>query len=802
MRKKFLSYIYSFITKHPILIIIISLFLGALFFLAFRFIPLEADFINLLPQDSKPVKNLKFLTEKLKGVGQFSIVIESKKQDTEAMKKFSDQLNQELLSFSEIQFIQYKIPLDFILNNIFLFIETDDLEEIYKRVHEKVQYELWKDVPFFISFEDEEDKIEFNIDDIIKKYKTQRGPVTASETEYMISEDKKILVMFIKPDFMPTEVNKTGALIKKINKIINKINTNDFGKDLNISFAGTYTLSYDQKDAIYKDIRITSLIAFCFIFLAILFFIQRFDFSLFILYSLGIGVLSAFGVAYIAFQHINLITGFLIAILTGLGVNYGIHFLFRYREESKLIDKKKALKDAFILTGQASLTGALTTAVSFFTLSFSKFLGFSEFGILASSGIMITLISIYIVVTSLIILFNKLYKKEKTTPVEKKVNVLNNSNNILKFIIIGVSIILLTLTIIFIFNLRKIEFEYDSKKLEVKGQKSIITTELIQEKFNISTDPAIFYSYSREEEKDFYKKITEMMKKEESYIGNVLSLSGVLVNEEIQKERLIWVKKIKEELDSLPQKAIKDKEQKKYIEQIRKIAGSAKIISEDDLPENFSRRFFVNENNKKLYITQVFPKKVLFDAREMKKYVARIREIKGEKNTYYPTGMHVLYVFLIDTVLKESKIFISLVFFIIWILLLIDFKKIKDSLIAMIPIVLGTIWLIEIMSIFGIKFNFMNIIVLPTVLGTGVDNGVHILHRYRETKDIYKTIRKTGIANFGMSITVALGWSALFFAHYEGLKTMAFIGVVGIILTFIASVTIMPAVIILFEKRK
>ena len=62
-----------------------------------------------------------------------------------------------------------------------------------------------------------------------------------------------------------------------------------------------------------------------------------------------------------------------------------------------------------------------------------------------------------------------------------------------------VSTILCILTIFFSFSLTNIDFEYDSKKLEVKGQESIRTTELIQNKFNISTDPAIFYTYDRNE---------------------------------------------------------------------------------------------------------------------------------------------------------------------------------------------------------------------------------------------------------------------------------------------------------------
>jgi|GEM_PF-6685450 len=803
MRKKILSMLFDFIKRFPLLIIIISIILGSLFFLAFKFIHLQSDYIDLLPPKSEPVRKLKYLSEKLKGVGQFSVVIESKSKDILGMQKFADSLYIDLIKIPEIQFVQYKIPRDFIKNNLFLFIELPDLEEIYKRLHEKIEYELWKDVPFFINLEEEGTEVEFNIDDIIEKYKSQNS-ITAMDSDYMISQDQDILVMFIKPDFMPTQVDKTGELIKEIESLIKKLDLKKYGNDLEISFAGTYTLSYDQKNAIYQDIRNTSLIALVLIFLAILFFIRKLHFSVFLLYALGVGVLSAFGIAYVVLHHINLITGFLIAILTGLGVNYGIHFLFRYREETNNDDHENALKKSFITTGLASLTGALTTAVSFATLSFSKFLGFSEFGILASSGIMFTLLSTYIVVAALICFIDKYILKNKKQNIKKRSILSLDLNFKLKrhyFFIISIILIIITFAGIGVLINKKIAFEYNSKKLEVKGQKSIRASELIQKKFNISTEPSIYYTYDRQEEIDFYNRIKVMMQEKDTLIGNIMSISGVANDEETQKKKFEWIKKIRKEIKSLPEGSIKDENQKEKIDMFTKITEDLKIVNEDDLPDTFKRRFFMDDNGKRLYISQVFPKKILFDANDMRKYVKEIKQIKTDKKTYFPTGMHILYVFLIDTVLKESKIFVSIVFVIIWLLLLLDFKNFKDSLIAMIPLVFGVLWLVEIMSLFNIKFNFMNIIVLPTVLGTGVDNGVHIYHRYKESKNIFDAVLKTGIANLGMSLTVALGWSALFFAHYVGLKTMAFVGVAGILMTFVASITIMPAVILLFEGK-
>lgn len=801
MRKRLLSLIFDYIQKIPLVIFIISILFGTIFFLAFRYIPLKSDFIDLLPQQSEPVKNLRFLSEKLKGVGQFSIVIESESQDKESMMSFADEIYDDILNIPEVLFVNYKIPRDFIMKNFYFFMELADLEEIHNRLREKVQYEFWKDAPFYVNLE-EEGAVDFNIDDIIEKYTNTSGSLRLSDTDYMISQDNRILVMFLKPDFMPTEVDKTGELIKKINMIIKKYDIDKYNSDFKISFAGTYTLSYDQKAAIYKDIKRTSILAIIFIFIAILFFIRNLRLSLFLLYALGIGVLSAFGIAYVTLNHLNLITGFLIAILTGLGVNYGIHFIFRYNDESRRISNTKALKNSFIKTGLPSLTGALTTAVSFFTLSFSRFLGFSEFGILASFAIIITLISIYVIVTALIVLTNRFVKEKKIIKVNPTIKWKKFYFNYIEKIIYSVTLPLIIITVILAFNIKDIDFEYNSKKLEVKGQESIRSTELIQQKFNVSTDPAIFYTYDRDEEIDFYNSVNKLINKENSFVGNILSLSKIISEESIQKEKISIIKKIRKELESLPEGSIEDKDKLEKIEMFKDKTKAPTILREDEIPDLFKRRFLHIDKDEKLYISQVFPKKVLFDAKDMREYVAQIKKVQGKIKDYFPTGMHILYVFLIDTVLKESKIFISVVFIIIWLLLLFDFKNFKDSLIAMIPLVFGMLWLVEIMTVFDIKFNFMNIVVLPTVLGTGVDNGVHIYHRYKETKNIFKAIYKTGMANFGMSLTVALGWSALFFANYQGLRTMAFVGVVGILMTFVASVTIMPTVILIFDSKR
>lgn len=798
MREKIFLFIYNSVKKKPALFVVLAFLCLFIFLLAYFNIPLKSDYIDLLPQELEPVKKIKLLCEKLKGVGQFSIVIQSAKRDTAKMIEAADILYNGLKDFTEIDYINYKIP-DSFKRAAFLFVDINDLKEIYRRLYEKVQFELLVNSAFNLGLE-EEGEVEFNIDDIIDKYKNKSGSISIYESNYFISKDKDILVMFLKPKFMASDIEKTEKLIDKIKKFVSTLNIKD--SDLSISFGGTYVLTYDQKTAIASDIKKTSIIAIVAIFFIILISIRNLRYSIFLLLSLFIGVMSTFALAFIFFNHINLITAFLIALLTGLGVNYGTHFILRYKEELKSGNVNDPLKIAFNKTIVASLTGALTTAVAFFTLFFSKFLGFSEFGALSSIGILITLIATYTFVSAFILLTDRFFKKANSNVTTNETILLRSitvSNKGISLLFIATFFIVTLLTIIFFNKVKDIEFEYDSKKLEVRNQDSIKTTELIQKKFNVSTDPAIFFTENRDEEIDFFNSVNKLKNNNNSMIGSVMTISSILNDYKLQEEKISVIKKIRKELKTLPIGSIRDQKIIKFLKEFLKETENISVITEEDLPPEIKKRFIFQDGEVKLYISQVFPNKVLFDARDMKRYVDEIKEIRGEKNIYKTTGMHILYVNLIDIVLNESKIFIFIVFIIIWLMLLLDFKNIWDSIICMLPLIFSFIWLLIIMGLLKIKFNFMNIIVLPTILGTGIDNSIHLYHRYKESSNIFYSLKSTGKANFVMSVTVAVGWSSLFFASYEGLKTMALLGSIGIILTFIATIIVIPSIIFLYD---
>ncbi len=111
---------------------------------------------------------------------------------------------------------------------------------------------------------------------------------------------------------------------------------------------------------------------------------------------------------------------------------------------------------------------------------------------------------------------------------------------------------------------------------------------------------------------------------------------------------------------------------------------------------------------------------------------------------------------------------------------------------------MGLTWLVGAMSLFGIRINFVNAVVLPMIIGMGIDNGVHLMHRYLEggRKDVGNALGTTGRAMILCSFTTMLGFGSLATARYQALSTMGWITILGMGFCLITSLCFLPVLLI------
>jgi predicted RND superfamily exporter protein len=134
-------------------------------------------------------------------------------------------------------------------------------------------------------------------------------------------------------------------------------------------------------------------------------------------------------------------------------------------------------------------------------------------------------------------------------------------------------------------------------------------------------------------------------------------------------------------------------------------------------------------------------------------------------------------------------------------LLLILWQRPADMLLVMAPLALGALLTCSAMVIFGMSFNFANIIVIPLLLGIGVDSAIHLVHRADVGTEGEGGLLGTTTARaiFYSAFTTVTSFGALAFSSHRGVASLGLLLVFGLLFTLISTLVVLPALI---EGRK
>lgn len=131
------------------------------------------------------------------------------------------------------------------------------------------------------------------------------------------------------------------------------------------------------------------------------------------------------------------------------------------------------------------------------------------------------------------------------------------------------------------------------------------------------------------------------------------------------------------------------------------------------------------------------------------------------------------------------------------ILLMIDFRSLRFTLLAVTPLLFAVAWLVGGMGIFGIPFTIMNVMGVPLILGIGIDDGVHLCHRFRHDRGmpLGAIVGGVGKAIFLTTATTMLAFGSLLFAHMRGNVSLGGALFAGVGLCFAMTVTLLPSLL-------
>lgn len=222
---------------------------------------------------------------------------------------------------------------------------------------------------------------------------------------------------------------------------------------------------------------------------------------------------------------------------------------------------------------------------------------------------------------------------------------------------------------------------------------------------------------------------------------------------------------------------------------------TAEPITLESLPEDLRSRWMAADGS---YRIEVVPREDLTHAEAMRRFVGEVRQVLPQA-----TGSPILFLEASDAVVSAFEQAFLYAFIAIAVLLWLSMDEKVDVLLVLAPLLLAAVLTAAATVVLGIPFNFANIIALPLLLGMGVDNGIHMVHRYRTDPPKDGVLLHTSTATaIGLSaLTNASGFGNLAISPHSGTASMGVILTVGIVLTLLCTMIILPSLLNLLHGR-
>ena len=786
---------YHLVYRYYIPILIVALFTSIIGGYFAAKLPLQSDLGELLPDSFESVKALNRIKDEVGGVSHLRIALESK--NFELAKAFAHDLAAKLQESPLVKNVDYKNDVAFYKTNALLFLEMDELDSLHTIVQNKIDAEKQKLNPLFVDdlFGDEEDN-EADSDLMIWEEKYQ----DKEPKEYYTNDDSTILVLKVFPSGTNASISFVKKMLNEVKQIVESTDPKKFDPDMQVLYAGSFKNRLDQYEVIRKDILGTAYFGFGGVFLLLVLYFRRLTVAFLITISLLFSLAWTFGVTYWVIGSLNTITGFLFVILFGLGIDYGIHACARYIECRKAgMTFEDSIEKLVCQTGQALATTAVTTSAAFFSLTLMDFKGFSDLGFIAGVGMLFALVAMVVVLPAFITLFEKL-NLLRIKPVAAKNQNFHRREFQFSRPILMISVLI---TLFAIYSFTQVSFEYDFTELRVVTKDRKIIAEKTRGVFKLSESPAVVLADSKEEVNEIVDAVRTIIQDDtlSPTIKTVRSVFSLVPQD--QRQKLDKITEIRTLIENEAEDVVTG-EDKERLDKLRQYLEVREPFLWGDLPEK-DRRQFVNKKGEVGNFIFIYPSVALRNGKnaiEFRNDIGKFKTLKGK--TVHASSSNIVLADMLTIMIREGRLAAILAFCVVFLLVFLDFRNLKAVLFVLMPLAIGILWMGVVMFLFGMKFNLFNIVVLPTVIGIGVDNGVHIYHRYKEEGpgSLSHVLRNTGSAISMTTLTTIVGYSGLILARHPGLNSIGDLAIIGISATYITAMVVLPALLQFFEKRQ
>ena len=655
---------------------------------------------------------------------------------------------------------------------------------------------------------------------------------------YAAIAENQVNVLFFKGGTRGAALDASdGSEVRHVRDLIERLQPASYG--LRVRVTGIPVMLYDERQTCASDSARSGVVSLLSIALVFSLGFGGFRKPFFCLTALVCGLGWTVAYAAVSVGHLNFITVTMVSMLMGLGIDFGIHFLFRFEE---YLRKGHTPLEAVGLTAQTTgvdtMIGAAATAAAFGALTVTDFRGVADLGVIASGGILLCFLSTVTVLPALLGLFPEQHPSRlpQAETLEDAENWLQKHNW---------TVLLLTAVAMLsgAYYVSKVGFSYNLLDIQaqelacVQTEKEMLTTHnctvlngavLVQgvdEARRVSEELKALDTVGQ------VGTITDLLplvtSRKRELVGQIVeSAQDLEVPEPLALERARDLLKLQariEEIERRTEAMERDPDVVRAVDEVKAVVADmnpgplqdglksfqrtvlrdfTKLLKllkaqqtlppeQELLPEELRVRYVSPEG---YYLLSVQPSVNIWERENLERFLDEV-ESTGVTLVGHPVVQsHILSSF--DRAFKVTPWYTLIGVLSVMLLYL---KRPAPVLLSFLPTALGVYYIFSVMGAFGFDFNVVNFVALPISVGIGAVYGVHALHRLKWEQSLLAS--STGYAILLSGLTTIAGFASLILAHHRGLSSFGFVISVGVLANLVVSLFILPAVVRVVRGR-
>lgn len=775
-----------------------------------RRLELRTAFGELLPDSRPSVIEARRVAERVAGTSTLTVV--GKSDDTALLRRFVDETAPALRAFPPelVSAVDDgpRAASGFLREHKVLYANLADLESLRDDLVARYDWEVSKQAGLDLELDDDDPPPPITAASIEARFRGDGKEAAKTEPGtdgYYIGENGHLAVLLVRT---PLGSGDAGAaqLRQRIVELVRAANYTAQDPKFELLFTGNLVTQAEQHDAVKNDLIEVGAFGVLLVLGVVYFYFLRLRTLLAMGVTLAVGLGWAFGAARVSVGYLNTATGFLVSIIAGNGINFGIVYMARYLEERRAgAAADRAIATAHGDTCISTLGAAGAAMVAYGSLSLTDFRGFRHFGVIAGAGMMLCWVATYTVLPAVLAISERWWPLAPGSGLAEKLRgsygrpfawATRSAPRALALLGALSGLACLVPAVAWV---RGDPMEYDLARIrnERLGETSAGALSVRVDRIvgRLGQDGRAIVVDRLDQVAPL---VAELEKRRLEHadrppFSKVVDIFSLLPKDQTQKLEVLA--EMRDRLERAHRRKLLPEADWTWVE--TNLPAGLRAIGIDDLPEIVARPFTERDGSrgKIVYIVPSEGRSV-YDAHYLKEWADSFREVRlPNGDIIRGSGDPVIFSDMLESVAHEAPKAIVASLFGTLVVIAITLGLGRRTLLATGVLLLGMTWLAGFLALSHTHLNFLNFVALPVSIGVGADYALNILgrHEIEGGKNLDRIVIETGGAVIVCSLTTMLGDLALLTSVNRAVQSYGLAAAVGEMATVFAGMLVLPA---------